>query len=243
MWLTTHGDEDEVFWSYRDLALFLGLAAPCLIGGALAVRVALLSLYISTPHKALELLPGQFLGYGLLYLWLALIFRFEYRRPFWRSLAWRWPKVRIPTIVGLGSLLAFSIAILGALLRTPEAPTPMKELLSDRTSLLAVAIVGSTLGPLCEELAFRGFMQPLFIRSLGVAPGIFLSALGFGLLHLPQYGYTWQHGVLITLAGAGFGWMRWISRSTLGSAMMHSAYNLTLFLGFFAGGSKIPQSW
>ena len=34
-----------------------------------------------------------------------------------------------------------------------------------------------------------------------VAPGIALSAVGFGLLHLPQYGYTWQHGILITLAG------------------------------------------
>jgi uncharacterized protein len=86
-------------------------------------------------------------------------------------------------------------------------------------------------------------MQPLFIRSWGVAPGIFLSALGFGLLHLPEYGYTWQHGILITLAGAAFGWMRWISRSTLGSTLMHSAYNLTLFMGILAARDKVPHSW
>jgi uncharacterized protein len=242
MRLTT-GGEDEAFWNYRDLALFLGLAAPCLLGGALLAKVALLALFVSTSHKALELLPGQFIGYALLYAALAFIFRFEYERPFWRSLGWRRPEFRLPSIIGLGCLLAFSIAMLGALLKTPEVPAPMRELFNDRSSLLAVAFAGVTVGPLCEELAFRGFMQPLFIRSLGVVPGIFLSALGFGLLHLPQYGYDWQHGVLITMAGAGFGWMRWISGSTLGSTIMHAAYNLTLFLGFYAGGSKVPQSW
>ena len=242
MWLTAQ-DEEEVFWTWQDLAVFLGLALPCLVGGAMIVKVVLLALYVSTPNKALELLPGQFLGYALLYAALAMILRFDYDRSFWRSLGWRWPKFSLPSIVSLGIVLAFSIGILGALFKTPEPPSAMKELLSDRASLIAVAIFGVTLGPLCEELAFRGFMQPLFIRSLGVAPGIALSALGFGLLHLPQYGYTWQHGILITLAGAAFGWMRWVSGSTLGSTIMHSAYNLTLFLGFFAGGSSVPHSW
>jgi hypothetical protein len=242
MRLTT-GGEDEAFWNYRDLALFLCLAAPCLLGGALLTKVVLLTLFVSTSHKALELLPGQFIGYALLFGALAFIFRFEYERPFWRSLGWRRPGFQVPSIIGLGCLLAFSIAMLGVLLKTPEVPAPIRELFNDRSSLLAVAFAGVTVGPLCEELAFRGFMQPLFIRSLGVVPGIFLSALGFGLLHLPQYGYDWQHGVLITMAGAGFGWMRWVSGSTLGSTIMHAAYNLTLFLGFYAGGSKVPQSW
>src|SRR6266853_440234 len=123
----TGPEEDEVFWNYRDLALFLGLAVPCLIGGAMAVKVVLLALYISTPHKALELLPGQFLGYALLFVALALILRFDYGRPFWRSLGWRWPKFSIPSMVALGFGLAFSIAIIGALLKTPEPPSAMKE--------------------------------------------------------------------------------------------------------------------
>src|SRR5262249_44868005 len=106
-----------------------------------------------------------------------------------------------------------------------------------------MAILGVTLGPVCEELAFRGFLQPLLERSLGAAPAILLSGAGFGLLHLPQYGFSWQHAVLITAAGAAFGWMRYASRSTFGSTLMHSAYNLTLFAGYFAGGSRVPQSW
>src|ERR1700693_4989028 len=134
MRLTTSGD-DEVFWNYRDLALFLGLAAPCLLGGALLTKVALLVLYIGTSHKALELLPGQFIGYGLLYAALAFIFRFEYERPFWRSLGWRRPEFPIPSIAVLGSVLAFSVALLGALLKTPEVPAPMRDLFNDRSSL------------------------------------------------------------------------------------------------------------
>lgn len=243
MWVTIQ-DEGEAFWSYRDLAIFLGLAVPCLLAGALiAKNLAFLALYFTGPNKALELLPGQFLGYALLFLVLALLLRIEYGRRFWTSLGWRWPTAPLPVVVASGTALAVAIGILGALLKAPEAPGPMKELLSDRLSLIVVAIFGVTLGPLCEELAFRGFMQPLFIRSLGVGPGILLAALGFGLLHLPQYGFSWQHGVLITLTGCAFGWMRRLSGSSAGSAIMHCAYNLTLFLGFFAAGGKIPQSW
>jgi membrane protease YdiL (CAAX protease family) len=242
MWLTTD-EQSEAFWGYKDLLIFLGLAVPCLLGGSLLMKVALLAFYVSPPNKALELLPGQFLGYLLLYAALAALFRIEYDRPFWRSLGWRWPRLPLPAIVAAGMAMAFVIALLGALLKTPETPGPMKELLENRASLILVAIFGVTLGPLCEELAFRGFMQPLFIRSLGVAPGILLSGIGFGLLHLPQYGFTWQHGVLITVAGTAFGWMRRVSGSTFGSTLMHAAYNFTLFIGFFAGGNKVPQSW
>lgn len=242
MWLTAPGD-DEAFWTYRDLAIFLGLAAPCLLAGAMLTKLAIVTLFLGTTHKALELLPGQFLGYGFLYVALAFLLKFEYGRPFWQSLGFRLPKLGLPSIAASGIALAFAIGILGALLKAPQVPSPMMELLKDRVSSIAVAIFGITLGPLCEELAFRGLMQPLFMRSLGVVPGIALSALAFGLLHLPQYGYTWQHGILITAAGAAFGVMRWISGSTFGSTIMHSAYNLTLFVGFFAAGSSVPQTW
>jgi hypothetical protein len=119
----------------------------------------------------------------------------------------------------------------------------MKQLLSDRTSVLLVAVFGITLGPLCEELAFRGFMQPLLVRSLGAAPGVILAAVPFGLLHLQQYGFSWRHGLLITAAGAGFGWMRHRSGSTRASTIMHAAYNTTFFLALLAQRKDLPHTW
>ncbi|MEO7653057.1 MAG: type II CAAX endopeptidase family protein [Bryobacteraceae bacterium] len=231
------------FWTYQDLIIFLGLALPSLLAGAMLVRGAMRVFGWSTAHKALELLPGQFAGYAILFGALWVLFRLQYGRSVWSAM--RLVRAPLPwvTIFLLGSLLAIGIAVLGALLRTPDGPNPMKELLSDRTSLIVVSVAGSTLGPWFEEMAFRGLMQPLFIRSLGVAPGILLAGLGFGLVHLPQYGLSWRHALLITLAGASFGWMRHRTGSTAASTMMHSAYNLTLFLGFLASGKDVPKSW
>src|SRR5437879_9206802 len=133
MWLTQH-EESEAFWSYQDLLLFLGLALPCLLVGNTIAKLAIMALFVGTTHKALELLPGQFLGYALLYTALAVLLRVEYGRAFWRSLGWRWPKFSFPSIVSLGITLAFSVGILGTLFKTPDVPSPMKELLNDRVS-------------------------------------------------------------------------------------------------------------
>lgn len=235
--------EEDVFWTYQDVAIFLGLAFPSLLGGAFVAKGLFSIFHLHLTHKALELLPAQFLGYALLFTALALLLKHQYRRPFWRSLHWTWPAIPPPLITTMGVALAFAIALLGAALKTPDTDNPMKELLADRSSLVAVMLFGVTLGPMCEELAFRGFMQPLFIRTFRTIPGIFLAAIAFGLLHLPQYGLSWRHGLLITLAGAAFGWMRWKTGSTLASTIMHAAYNLTLFLGFLASGKEVPKAW
>jgi uncharacterized protein len=240
--LVSGHDEEDVFWGYRDIAIFLGVAIPCLLGGALIVKAIFAALPVPDPGTAVKSLVAQFLGYGLLFAALRALLHFEYERPFWRSLGWRWPRLPLGAVAVYGVGLAFGIGVLGALLKTPEAPGPMRELLENPTSLMLVALLGSTLGPLCEELAFRGFLQPALVKSLGPAAGILLSGAAFGLLHLPQYGNTWQHGLLITVAGAAFGLMRWLSRSTLAATVMHCAYNLTLFLGFFAAGGKLPQT-
>jgi membrane protease YdiL (CAAX protease family) len=240
--LVSGHDEEDVFWGFRDVAIFLGVAIPCLLGGALITTAILAALPIPDPGNAVKGLIAQFIGYGLLFAALSALLRFEYERPFWRSLAWRMPPMPLGTVAFYGAGLALIIGILGALLKTPEVPGPMRDLLEDPRSLMLVAFFGVTLGPLCEELAFRGFLQPALVKSLGPAAGILISAAAFGILHLPQYGNTWQHGLLLTLAGAAFGLMRWLSRSTLASTVMHCAYNLTLFLGFFAAGGKLPQS-
>jgi hypothetical protein len=150
----------------------------------------------------------------------------------------------MPRAALLGCVQALAVAVLGLLLKTPNIDSPIKELFSGRWSLIALAAVGTTVGPLFEELAFRGFLQPLLVRTLGVAAGIGGAAVCFGLVHLPQYGLSWRHGLLITLAGAGFGIMRHVSQSTIAATVMHGAYNLTLFLGFIsAGGKDVPRTW
>lgn len=235
--------ERHPFWSYTDLLYFIGFALPSLLGGTLLVKAITALFHLKVHQKVFELLPGQFAGYGILFFLLWALFKLEYGRPLWSSLGWvRSGRNPAGTFV-LGVLLALGVGALSALLRTPDINSPMKELLSDRASIILVGVFGVTLGPFFEELIFRGFMQPLFVRSLGVIPGILCAAIPFGVLHLQEYAWSWRHGLLITLAGAAFGWMRHVSGSTRASVFMHAAYNSTFFMALVSQGKNLPHTY
>lgn len=229
------------FWGYHDVFVVAGLFVVSLIAGFATVGIVLRLAHVEPRNDLFRILPGQFLAYLFLFLSMRLMFRAQYRRPFWSSMGWTDLGMRPSLILAYGVLLALAVGVAGRLLHTPEAPTPMSKMLSDRTSILVVAVFGSTLGPLCEELIFRGFLQPLLMRSLGVAAGILAAAVPFGLLHLPEYNGAWQYGVLITLAGAAFGWIRWRTGSTKASTLMHAAYNGMFFFALLLQPKNLPQ--
>lgn len=231
------------FWNYRDVALFVLLALPCLILGSALVKAVIWLLRLPVHSKAMEIVPAQFTGYALLFAALYLLFRIGYHQPFWESLGWAPARLAAPALIALGILLAFLIGLAGAALKTQDLETPMKELFSDRSSVLLLGIFGVTLGPVCEELAFRGFLQPLLVRSFGAALGIVLTAAPFGVLHLAQYAWSWRHGVLITLTGIALGCVRHFTGSTRASAIMHGAYNFTFFAAYFSQGRNLPTGW
>jgi uncharacterized protein len=227
-------DRDPAFWGYSDLFLFAGLSVPAMLAGFGLVKAGVSAFHLH-PTRAAELLTEQFIGYLFLFLVLVVIFRFQYDRPFWASLGWTRITAAPLAIVGAGWLTAFAVVLVGYLIHTPTTSNPLTDLMQDRASILLVGIFGVTLGPLAEELAFRGFLQPLLVRSLGVLPGIILAALPFGLLHFSEYGNSWRHVVLISAAGIAFGWMRQATGSTKASTLMHSAYNALFFAALWGG--------
>src|SRR5208337_478847 len=133
---------------------------------------------------------------------------------FWRSLAWTPIPIPFPWVVCSGVLTGFLVAYASSLIETPDTSNPLMDLMEGRTAVILVALFGVTLGPVCEELGFRGFLQPLLVRSLGTVPGILLSAVAFGLLHYPEYGNSLRFAAVISLAGVAFGVMRHITGST-----------------------------
>jgi len=219
--------ESYPFWSYLDAGAFVVIA---LMG--VLVESVLAGLFVDLKHvqKIFVLFPAQLLLYLFLLGTIALIFRRYYGRPFWRSLCWTRPALGTSAVVTSGIAVACGVMLASVFLRTPDTDTPLKALLSDPTSVVLIAVLGVTVGPVSEEVVFRGFLQPLLVRSFGAAPGILLAAAPFGLLHLPEYGYSWRHAVLITAAGAAFGWMRQRTGSTKAAAIMHAAYNGVFFL-------------
>ena len=231
------------FWGYPDLLVFAGLAIPSMLIGLAVVKAGMFLFHIHAALRVSELLAEQFLGYGILFGGLLLMFRLQYERPFWRSLGWTGTSLPFLWNVISGWAAALIVALMSYLLHTPNVSTPLTEMMQDRTSVILLATFGVTLGPLCEELAFRGFLQPLLVRSLGPIPGILAASIPFGLLHFQEYGNSWRHAVLIALAGASFGWMRQATGSTRASAIMHASYNALFFFVLLAQRRELPHIW
>lgn len=223
----------QPFWTYGDLIFFLALCFPCLLVAYLFV--AGLSPVLPSGKPLQQLLLLQLLWYLLIFGSLCALLRLRYHRPFWRSLAWN--PLSIGAAIGSflgGPLLAGGLGFVGFLMRTPEISLPFQQLISDRATMALTGVFVVVLGPVCEELAFRGFMMPLFTRSLGAVPGILITGFLFGLAHGYEYHWSWRHIALITVAGSVFGWARYKTGSTVAAAFLHSTFNLTQFAALLA---------
>lgn len=238
--LSAANAERVPFWGYADVFLLAGLALPCIFLGSAAVRLAV---WLSHLHFAagVEAVPGMLLGYTLLFAALMVIFRVQYDRPFWHSLGWTRTRVPFVWLVVCGCATTILVGLVAWAIHTPPTTGPLMDMMRDRASLIVMAIFGSTAAPLFEELAFRGFLQPLLVRSLGAVGGIALTAVLFGGLHYSEYGDSWQSALLVAVAGAAFGCMRQWTGSTKAAAIMHAAFNGLQFAAMFAPGRSGPH--
>jgi membrane protease YdiL (CAAX protease family) len=216
----------EAFWSYQDLAFFVSFTFLSVVASTLLVAI----LRLHSPVVRLMLL--QMLLYLFVTGSLYAIFRIRYGEPFWRALGVRYPDRRAWAAAFTGPALAILIGLLGLTLRAPEIQLPFQDFLRTPLATAALGVLVVLLGPFCEELVFRGFLMPLFVRSLTAVPGILLAAVLFGCMHGPEYRWSWRHVLLISLAGVAFGYARQLTRSTTAAMLMHATFNLTQFAAF-----------
>ena len=217
---------ESPFWSYEDLALLLSAILPCWFGAYMLVR------FSGATSKEGQTLILQSSLYALLLAALYLLVAWRYHKPFWRSLGWVRPLRGAWWCVVGGPLLALSVGVLGLVFHAPEPPDPVKELITGRAALVIVMLFAVVLGPIFEELFFRGFLFPLLAKTFGAAAGIVLSALPFALLHGPQNQWAWQQVTLVGIAGVAFGFVRSRTGSTAAATILHSSFNLTQFVAF-----------
>jgi membrane protease YdiL (CAAX protease family) len=113
-------------------------------------------------------------------------------------------------------------------------PSAIDQLAFGAIPLPIVAIFAVVIGPLFEELAFRGFLQPLLQQWSGSYAGILLTAAAFSCLHGWNYEWHWQYLLVLLLVGSAFGIARDRTGSTAASFMLHMGYNLTQLAGAVA---------
>lgn len=172
---------------------------------------------------------GQMVAYLVLLGYMYVLVTKERRSPrFWQSIHWSWPATTWSYLLG-GMVLQGAFLLVERFLPFPR-DTPFEALLRRPYSVYLIAVFSVTLGPLMEELFFRGFLFPVLARRFGVATGILTSALGFALMHATQYGYSWASVLLILVVGIVLGTVRARQNSVAAAFLVHVAYNGTIIL-------------
>lgn len=101
---------------------------------------------------------------------------------------------------------------------------------SDRDGLFLFAVVTVVLlGPLAEELVFRGYLQGGLARPYPPVVALLVVSVLFGLVHGPLYALP------LTLMGLVFGWLALKTGGLLAPMLAHVLHNsitLTLALNF-----------
>ena len=224
----------DPLWSGWDVLLIAGLTFVAMV--VLQIAVMLVAQVFWYPHSNLAevgqkpglLLLSQMLLYAALAAGMFLLVEGKYHAPFWKAIQWNWPP-SVWKMLGVGALMMITLGLLQNLLPMPK-DTPFEHLFDRPRDAYMLSIIAVTFAPLMEELFFRGLMYPVVARRMGVTWAIILSALPFGLIHLPQYGWAWAAGLVIFLVGVACGVARAASRSVGAAFLVHAGYNGTQML-------------
>lgn len=222
-------------WSGWDVLLIAVLTIVTLVvAETLTAKLAQVFFYRQTSfgdvvQKPLLVLLGEFLAYIAVALYMVMLVEGKYHERFSRAIRWNWPTSN-RELLGLGMLGMFSVLLdfLSRYLPMPKS-TPFDQFFSRPRDAYLIAIFAVTIGPLMEELFFRGFLYPAVARRTGVPLAILFTALPFGLMHYQQY-RSWAAVLVITLVGVILTIVRAATKSVAASFVVHVGYNATLML-------------
>ena len=216
-------------WSVRDALIGVGLV----VGGTVAA-FGLLSLLESrdglteaTPVFAAVL--GFLQGYILLVVWIVGIKRYKAS---WRTLgltrAQGWLTPFFPWLVLLGSLMfsgAYAIIVKAIGLDFLLPPPIPVSILGEGLLRIVNGVIIGLLGPLAEEIFFRGFLMAALVSALGTLRGVVVASAIFAVGHgaiavmLPAF-----------VSGLLLSWLYLRTRSIWPSFTAHAAQNLIAFI-------------
>jgi uncharacterized protein len=184
--------------------------------------------WFDVAQKPVLALLSQLLTYAAVALYMILLVEGKYHTRFWQGIRWNWPGIAGVSLVGLGVVM-LSLDFLGRFLPMPKE-TPFDQFFANPSDAYLTAAFAVSLGPLMEELFFRGFLYPVIARRLGAVWGILLTALPFGLIHFFQYGRSWGAVLIIFLVGIVLTTVRAVTKSVASSFLAHVGYNGTLMV-------------
>ena len=203
------------------------VVVPILVVSAARIFVYPHENWLDVAKKPVLALLSQFLAYVVVALYMILLIVGKYQTRFWQAIRWNWPGFAGLSMIGIGVLM-LGFDYLGMRFLPMPKSTPFDQFFSTPLDAYLVAALAVTFGPLMEEIFFRGFLYPVLARRTGAVWGILVTGLLFGLIHSPQYGYSWAAVLVVSLVGVALTTIRAITKSVASSFLAHVGYNGTI---------------
>ena len=184
--------------------------------------------WIEVAQKPVLALLAEFVAYIVVALYMILLLEGKYHTRFWPAIRWNWPGHRRVELCRQSAFLCSASTSLGRFLPMPKT-TPFDQFFERPMDAYLTAAFAITLGPLMEEIFFRGFLYPVIARRMGAVWGMILTALPFGLIHYAQY-RSWSAVLIIILVGVVLTTVRAVTKSVASSFLAHVGYNATLMV-------------
>jgi uncharacterized protein len=237
---------------------------------AFALVMGLHLLGPETPDQLLReprlLIPSMAAGYLIAGAILWAIFTHLWQEPFPQALHWNFSVVRrrwVRLLAG-GVVLSLVVQFLSNFLPIPKT-LPIDDFFRSPADVWMVALFGTLLAPVCEELAFRGFLLPslasawdwlrgfrrpsdvnLIASDRGVqydprwsiAALLFsctVTSIAFALVHADQLAHAWAPLAVLFAVSLVLCGVRLWTHSLAASTLIHATYNGTIFTILFFG--------
>jgi hypothetical protein len=208
------------------------------------------------------LIPSMAAAYLIAGAIVWAIFTYLWQQTFLRGLHWNFSAVRrrwIPLLAG-GIVLSVAVQFLSNFLPVPKT-LPIDDFFRNSADVWMVALFGTFVAPIFEELAFRGFLLPSLasawdwlqgrredagvdqdphwsVAALGVSCTI--TSIAFALVHADQLAHAWAPLAVLFAVSLVLCAVRLWTQSLAASTMIHATYNGTIFtiLFFVTGGFR-----
>ena len=187
-----------------------------------------------------------------------LFFPLLWQRPFGSGIHWDLAAAKRNAwkLIPIGLITGFAVQAISSLIPVPKS-IPMDDFFRTSSDVWLVTIFGTTLAPMMEEIAFRGFLFPAFAiaydwlslprtpaarerwhqtTTLTTASVIFstiLSSIFFALLHGEQLAHAWVALFVLFCVSLVLTMVRIRTHSVACSTLVHASYNASVFLTMF----------
>ncbi|HZC44008.1 MAG TPA: type II CAAX endopeptidase family protein [Acidobacteriaceae bacterium] len=216
------------------ITLLQALSAAVVIHWHLFGRITLRQLV----YQPRFTIPAMMVSYGVVALATVALYRRVWPDGFLAGIHWNFSQVRRHALwlPALGIGLGFAMQLASNYLPIPKE-LPVDSFFQNALDAWMVALFGVFIAPICEEIAFRGFLYPSLRPWTGRILAAILTSVPFAFLHAQQVAHAWGPLSLVFLVSMVLVWVRDRTNSVACSALVHACYNFSIFAAiFYASG-------